>query len=544
MTDSRIPLHLHSRIIQTLTDIEIDYDVKILYAVENGSRLTGLSHEDSDCDVRFVFRYNRPIFNTLNGRKMFSSESNPDIKDYKKDTIKVFSEDKMIDVDGWSIDKAIDSLKQSNPSIIEWLFSDIVYVNRDHNGHNFCDDGRKLVSLMHNSNSLYYHYLNMAEKNWSIFIEGKDKVLYKKYLYVLRPMLMIIHIRSENYQLTKPIINDFYELLETVKTQSNHSLNIQLLEEIELLIMYKQTNKTYESDPLPHLNDWIQSFFESERSNSANSTKTKDNLVFQALNSTYEKLGNELKKIRTIASRSEFVNRSDYLSLIGQLTMFAWLVQHPSKHSGEAPQNIMNLINEIEIDSELHDWIKFIVNTKEELESDLDLNKNRSSQSLMFLNHLIEFTSSIKVTSDTELSKSLATTVELVKTGKFARDDFIEFCYRSYLSMIWLTLSTQTARNVPKDIFSDKQTLTVISKEELQTFNEQLSLLKPKYMVKVNLKIHTMIEEFIRMHTEYVNNVCAKYGRKKEIDKQQMYKGSFQSVDCEVFLSLIEKYCL
>ena len=42
-------------ILQRLKEIELKYDVKILIAVESGSRAWGFASPDSDYDVRFIY---------------------------------------------------------------------------------------------------------------------------------------------------------------------------------------------------------------------------------------------------------------------------------------------------------------------------------------------------------------------------------------------------------------------------------------------------------------------------------------------------------
>lgn len=42
-------------ILKHLQKIEVQYNVKILYAVESGSRAWGFSSPDSDWDVRFIY---------------------------------------------------------------------------------------------------------------------------------------------------------------------------------------------------------------------------------------------------------------------------------------------------------------------------------------------------------------------------------------------------------------------------------------------------------------------------------------------------------
>src|SRR5207247_611175 len=149
--------------------------------------------------------------------------------------------------------------------------SEIVYVSRD----NFMEECLALVNRMHNIKSLYYHYLNMAKKNWMMFIKDKQQVAYKKYLYVLRPLLILIHIQSENYDKSRrdrTIINDFYQLLDVVRKMYNdETINVSkphpyqftdnVKKDLDVLLNLKR-QKGYEGPPLIGMNDWIVSFFD------------------------------------------------------------------------------------------------------------------------------------------------------------------------------------------------------------------------------------------------------------------------------------------
>ena len=54
-----------------------------------------------------------------------------------KDSIDGFSEDRLYDWNGWDIIKALKLLAQTNPSIVEWLYSPIVYHKND--AYNFVE---------------------------------------------------------------------------------------------------------------------------------------------------------------------------------------------------------------------------------------------------------------------------------------------------------------------------------------------------------------------------------------------------------------------
>jgi len=44
-------------IINKLNDIEKEHNIKILYAIESGSRGWGVASKDSDYDVRFIYSW-------------------------------------------------------------------------------------------------------------------------------------------------------------------------------------------------------------------------------------------------------------------------------------------------------------------------------------------------------------------------------------------------------------------------------------------------------------------------------------------------------
>lgn len=159
-----------------LHSIEEKYDVTVLYAVEAGSRAVGLDREGSDYDVRFVYCYNK--------KAKYVCLHEP------KETISGFSEDRLYDWQGWDVKKSLSSLHQSNPSIVEWLYSPIVYVNRN----DFVDLRAECRSLLESAQrrvSLIYHYASMARKNFNVNVDKNERVSPKKYIHTVRGVLMM-----------------------------------------------------------------------------------------------------------------------------------------------------------------------------------------------------------------------------------------------------------------------------------------------------------------------------------------------------------------
>src|SRR3989338_4493989 len=104
-----------NEIIEQLKKVEIQNNVKIIYAVESGSRLWGFESHNSDYDIRFI--YIRPL------KWYLSIQSHRDVIEPKIEPPYDFS--------GWDIKKALYLLSKSNPPLLEWLNSHLVYKTTD-----------------------------------------------------------------------------------------------------------------------------------------------------------------------------------------------------------------------------------------------------------------------------------------------------------------------------------------------------------------------------------------------------------------------------
>jgi uncharacterized protein len=161
---------MKDNIVRYCQQIEKEYNVKILFAIESGSRLWRMASADSDYDVRFVFV--QPINNYLslnsNARELVIN------KNY---------EGKLIDMSGFDIFKFCKLLARSNPSIIEWLQSDILYYGTKPARL------KKIALTNFNPRALYYHYKSMCRKNYEKYLTSNKQVSYKKYLYSMRGLV-------------------------------------------------------------------------------------------------------------------------------------------------------------------------------------------------------------------------------------------------------------------------------------------------------------------------------------------------------------------
>ena len=160
---------------QCLQQIEARHDVKVLFACESGSRGWGFASPDSDYDVRFIYVNRLSWYLTVeSGRDVIEQPISGEL-----------------DVNGWDLRKALQLLRQSNPTLLEWLRSPIVYREE-------ADTVTCLRALAQDGFSAvrgYHHYVSMAKKNFREHLRGEE-VRYKKYLYVLRPLLAARWIRD------------------------------------------------------------------------------------------------------------------------------------------------------------------------------------------------------------------------------------------------------------------------------------------------------------------------------------------------------------
>jgi predicted nucleotidyltransferase len=158
-----------------LREIEQQEDVRILHAVESGSRAWGFASTDSDYDVRFIY-VRQPEFYLRLGKTR-------DVIEWKLDEV--------LDINGWDLQKALRLLRKSNPTLFEWASSPLVY-------HTTPEWGK--ISVVFPDYFLskpgLYHYLSMAKGNYREYLKG-DRVKVKKYLYVLRPILAAKWILSK-----------------------------------------------------------------------------------------------------------------------------------------------------------------------------------------------------------------------------------------------------------------------------------------------------------------------------------------------------------
>lgn len=159
-----------------LRRIECDHGVRILYACESGSRAWGFESVDSDYDPRFIYVHPRDWYLSIEqGRDVIEEKAEGDL-----------------DLAGWELRKAFRLFRKSNPPMMEWLSSPLVYMEDDV----FMSRLRALVPVYYSPARCFLPYRSMAHGNFREYLQG-EMVRYKKYLYVLRPVLACLWIERQ-----------------------------------------------------------------------------------------------------------------------------------------------------------------------------------------------------------------------------------------------------------------------------------------------------------------------------------------------------------
>lgn len=227
-----IPNPVRQEILDRLRRAESEHDVKVVLAVESGSRAWGFASPNSDFDARFIYAHSPQWYLSVGLEE-------------KRDVIEYPIVDDL-DVNGWDLRKALRLFRKSNPAFLEWIQSPIVYVETEP----FAEQARSLTSQVYSCTAGINHYRSMAKANFRGYLREAEVPL-KKYLYVLRPLLAVRWI--ERFRTVPPIV--FSELFQVVESKP------QLLADIRRLVELKR--KSPELGVGPRI-DSIHEFVEEE----------------------------------------------------------------------------------------------------------------------------------------------------------------------------------------------------------------------------------------------------------------------------------------
>ena len=148
-------------------------DVTILYAVESGSRGWGFASEDSDFDVRFIYVHKPDWYLGV------APEEKPDVLELGIEMTPVGE----LDINGWELRKALKLFRLSNPPLLEWLSSPLVYRESGPLAALLWEATQRSASPIRT----WHHYRSLMEKSRARYWEKKPSI--KAWFYVLRPLL-------------------------------------------------------------------------------------------------------------------------------------------------------------------------------------------------------------------------------------------------------------------------------------------------------------------------------------------------------------------
>lgn len=174
-----------------IREIEEKEHIKVLHAVESGSRAWGFASPDSDYDVRFIYVREQDFYLSLRDTKDFIDWELNDV----------------LDINGWDLKKALQHFRKSNATLFEWSNSPVVYYTTDEWKNLYSQVAQNYFACK----PALYHYYGTTNKNYHAYLMD-DMVKYKKYFYVLRPILACKWI--EEKRCPPPVLFD--ELFNTV----------------------------------------------------------------------------------------------------------------------------------------------------------------------------------------------------------------------------------------------------------------------------------------------------------------------------------------
>lgn len=242
--DEQIRLEIDAR----LASVERNESVRLLLAVESGSRAWGFPSPDSDYDVRFIYVRPRDWYLALEpGRDVIERPITDDI-----------------DLNGWDIRKTLGLLLNSNAIVSEWLSSPIRYRPDDPATARLVD----LVRQTFNPRGVAFHYANLGRNAAERWLGGDEDVPVKRYFYALRPALAIRSLRLQptklppmNLQdlvvaseLPKILVDTILELVEA-KSRTRELGNARRAPELDDLICDELSRASELPERLPSVDD-------------------------------------------------------------------------------------------------------------------------------------------------------------------------------------------------------------------------------------------------------------------------------------------------
>ena len=228
---------MKAKILQRLSEIESRYDVKVLLAVESGSRAWGFASKDSDYDVRFVYVHRKEWYlKLIEGRDV--------IEELDPDGVMYFA--------GWDLKKALLLMGKGNCGFAEWLNSPTIYRKDEE----FFQKMNTLQKDYFRKISAVNHYYHMAMNHDKRYLEKRGCEM-KRFMYHLRGLLAAKWAAIHGTY--PPVL--FEELMEKMVEEENIKNEIGKL--VELKRESREHNTTIVNDDLVNYANRIAAEIES-----------------------------------------------------------------------------------------------------------------------------------------------------------------------------------------------------------------------------------------------------------------------------------------
>jgi uncharacterized protein len=225
-----------------LREIEASEKIAVLFACESGSRGWQFASADSDYDVRFIYLHPLEWYLSLHS---------------KRDVIeRPITE--QLDIVGWEFRKALQLMQRSNPRLLEWRSSPILY----HSPHPLIEQLWAQIPKYFSPSVCGQYHLRSARYylNWAM---TGDEIHVKRFFYALRSVLVLKWIEETGTMspmnfwekvdrvVPSPAIQDAIQQLFVAKQQTAEQASIPrmpVLEEFcsEEIARFEQVTQTFE----------------------------------------------------------------------------------------------------------------------------------------------------------------------------------------------------------------------------------------------------------------------------------------------------------
>ncbi len=255
-----IPEDVRTEILRRLHNAQSEHNVRILFAIESGSRAWGFASPNSDYDVRFIYMRAPEWYQAVDLEERRDVIEYPIVDD--------------IDLNGWDVRKALRLFWKSNPAFVEWIQSPIAYLDQSV----FRERALAVLPEVYSPVKGVYHYRSMARTNYRGYLRD-SMVRLKKYFYVLRPLLAARWIEKTGN--AAPI--EFETLLSLLQDEP------AVLTEVHRLLEQKRNAPELGlASAVPTLNAFIE--FELESRTSDVPQKSKAPRVVDRLNELFHRV--------------------------------------------------------------------------------------------------------------------------------------------------------------------------------------------------------------------------------------------------------------